>query len=218
MLFFLPPAISIGHAGLAQIFFCLTLTLALVTSPGWKNAAQPVDDPMLRRIAALTTALVYTQILIGATMRHNARGPGDSRLPAGVRPPHSAGVERRRSRFTSRTASARSSSRSRSSRRRATCSITTAAARARPARAAPAAAVRLVQVTLGAFVVWSGMDPVDQHRARRERRAGARHVARAHAALRSGSGFERSRCSRSGRRSRSWVRGPRHGAAAEVRS
>jgi cytochrome c oxidase assembly protein subunit 15 len=74
VLLFLPPAVSIGHAGLAQIFFCLTIALALVTSPGWKNAVQPVDDPTLRRIAALTTTLVYVQILIGATMRHNAAG------------------------------------------------------------------------------------------------------------------------------------------------
>ena len=37
VLFFLPRAVSIGHASLAQIFFCLTLTLALVTSPGWKR-------------------------------------------------------------------------------------------------------------------------------------------------------------------------------------
>src|SRR3954470_8987260 len=42
VLFFLPPAVSIGHAGLAQIFFCITITLALVTSPGWTNAVQPV--------------------------------------------------------------------------------------------------------------------------------------------------------------------------------
>jgi cytochrome c oxidase assembly protein subunit 15 len=74
VLFFLPPAVSIGHAGLAQIFFCLTITMALVTSPGWKNAVQPVDDPMLRRVAAFTTGLVYTQIIVGATMRHNAAG------------------------------------------------------------------------------------------------------------------------------------------------
>jgi len=74
VLLFLPPAVSIGHAGLAQIFFCLTITMALVTSPVWKNAVQPVDDPMLRRVAALTTALVYTQIIVGATMRHNAAG------------------------------------------------------------------------------------------------------------------------------------------------
>ena len=74
VLLFLPPAVSIAHAGLAQIFFCLTITLALVTSPGWKNAVQPVEDPILRAIAALTTALVYTQILLGATMRHNDAG------------------------------------------------------------------------------------------------------------------------------------------------
>jgi heme a synthase len=74
VLLFLPPAVSIGHAALAQIFLCLTLTLAVVTSPGWKNAVQPVEDPVLRKVAALTTALVYAQILIGATMRHNAAG------------------------------------------------------------------------------------------------------------------------------------------------
>jgi cytochrome c oxidase assembly protein subunit 15 len=74
VLFFLPPAISIGHAGLAQIFFCLTLTLALVTSPGWKNATATVDDAMLRRVALTTTAIIYTQILIGATMRHTNAG------------------------------------------------------------------------------------------------------------------------------------------------
>ena len=74
VLMFLPPAVSIGHAGLAQIFFCLTVTMALVTSPGWKYAVDPVDDPMLRRVAAATTGLVYAQIIIGATMRHNDAG------------------------------------------------------------------------------------------------------------------------------------------------
>ena len=74
VLFFLPPAVSIGHAGLAQLFFCLTVTLAAVTAPGWRYAVQPVDDPMLRRVAVATTALIYTQILIGATMRHNDAG------------------------------------------------------------------------------------------------------------------------------------------------
>jgi cytochrome c oxidase assembly protein subunit 15 len=74
VLFFLPPAVSIGHAGLAQIFFCLTLTLALVTSQGWQSAPTAVDDQTLRRVATLTTVLIYTQILVGATMRHNAAG------------------------------------------------------------------------------------------------------------------------------------------------
>ena len=70
----LPPAVSIGHAGLAQIFFCLTLTVATVTSVSWRSAAAPVDDRMLRRLTVLTTALVYTQIILGATMRHTNAG------------------------------------------------------------------------------------------------------------------------------------------------
>lgn len=69
----LPPSVSIAHAGLAQIFFCLTVSVAVVTSPRWRNAA-PADDPALRRLATVTTLLVYTQILIGATMRHTNAG------------------------------------------------------------------------------------------------------------------------------------------------
>lgn len=74
VLFFLPPAVSIGHAGLAQIFFCLTLTLAVVTSPNWRNAESPVEDRTLRRLATATTAVIYLQILLGATMRHTNSG------------------------------------------------------------------------------------------------------------------------------------------------
>jgi len=74
VLFFLPPAISIGHASLAQLFLCLTVTMATVTSPIWRNTVDPVDDPVLRRVATITTALVYCQIIVGATMRHNDAG------------------------------------------------------------------------------------------------------------------------------------------------
>src|SRR4051812_43534100 len=35
VLFFLPAAISTAHAGLAEIFFCITIAIALFTSPGW---------------------------------------------------------------------------------------------------------------------------------------------------------------------------------------
>ena len=76
VLLLLPAPISIGHAGLAQLFFCITLTLALVTSPSW-NAPQapvPVDDAALRRVATTTALLIYAQILIGATMRHTGAG------------------------------------------------------------------------------------------------------------------------------------------------
>ncbi|HKB12421.1 MAG TPA: COX15/CtaA family protein [Vicinamibacterales bacterium] len=74
VLFFLPPAVSTAHAGLAEIFFCLTVAIALFTSPGWNAAGASVDDATLRGFATATTILVYSQILIGATMRHTGAG------------------------------------------------------------------------------------------------------------------------------------------------
>ena len=80
VLWFLPDPISISHAGLAQIVFCLTVTIAIVTSRGWlrgyANAAGAVtpDDRTLQAVALATTALIYVQIIIGATMRHTEAG------------------------------------------------------------------------------------------------------------------------------------------------
>src|SRR3954447_25154978 len=59
VLLFLPPPVSIGHAALAQLFFCITLSLALFTSRGWREAPVAADDAQLRRFAAATTGLVY---------------------------------------------------------------------------------------------------------------------------------------------------------------
>ena len=78
VLFFLPAAISTAHAGLAEIFFCMTVAIALFTSPSWNttptHTAARVDDPTLRTIATAATVLIYAQILIGATMRHTGAG------------------------------------------------------------------------------------------------------------------------------------------------
>jgi len=76
VIFFLPPAVSTAHAGLAEIFFCITVAIALFTSPGWKatSADAAVDDATLRAVAAATTIAIYVQILIGATMRHTGAG------------------------------------------------------------------------------------------------------------------------------------------------
>ena len=75
VLWFLPTAVSTAHAGLAQIFFCLTIAISLFTSRGWAQpGARPVDDRMLRLVATTTTAAIYTQILVGATMRHSDAG------------------------------------------------------------------------------------------------------------------------------------------------
>jgi cytochrome c oxidase assembly protein subunit 15 len=75
VMYFLPTAVSTAHAGLAQIFFCLTVAIALFTSRGWNDPRQDlVDDRSLRLVAASTTALIYLQILVGATMRHSEAG------------------------------------------------------------------------------------------------------------------------------------------------
>jgi cytochrome c oxidase assembly protein subunit 15 len=73
VLFLLPPAISVAHACLAQTFFCLAVTLAVVTSPRWRNAARAGDNPV-RRAAAATVAIVFLQLLVGAVMRHTKAG------------------------------------------------------------------------------------------------------------------------------------------------
>lgn len=74
VLFFLPAAISTAHAGLAEIFLCLTVSIALFTSAGWVRGDGPADDARLRGLATITTALIYVQILLGATMRHTEAG------------------------------------------------------------------------------------------------------------------------------------------------
>jgi cytochrome c oxidase assembly protein subunit 15 len=74
VMFFLPPAISTAHAGLAEIFFCITVAIALFTSRGWIEGESVIDDAGLRRLATATTALIFCQILVGATMRHTDAG------------------------------------------------------------------------------------------------------------------------------------------------
>jgi heme a synthase len=77
VLFFLPPAVSTAHAGLAELFFCAMVAIALFTSAGWSSEyglSTAIDDARLRHITTSTTVLIYAQILIGATMRHIGAG------------------------------------------------------------------------------------------------------------------------------------------------
>ena len=59
VLFFLPSAVSTAHAALAEIFFCLTVAIALFTSEGWTRGDGLADDVWLRRVATGTTVLIY---------------------------------------------------------------------------------------------------------------------------------------------------------------
>src|SRR5690348_14675611 len=66
--------IGIFHACLAQAFFALMVIIALVTSRCWREHVAAIrDGKSLRAIALLTTVLIYVQLALGATMRHQHR-------------------------------------------------------------------------------------------------------------------------------------------------
>ena len=82
VLYFLPPPVSISHAGLAQLFFALVVSLAVFTSAGWlarygrtyDDERRLVADGILRKLVVALPAAVYVQILLGAAMRHTGAG------------------------------------------------------------------------------------------------------------------------------------------------
>src|SRR5438552_9994466 len=87
VLFLLPPAISIAHAGLAEIFLCLNVSIALIASKFFDDvrAMDKGDTPV-----GMTTALVllvYAQILAGALMRHLHAGLAIPTFPLPLIPP-----------------------------------------------------------------------------------------------------------------------------------
>ncbi len=69
----LQPTLAIIHACFAQAFFALAVSLALFTAKEWRNPSQSApltDGGRLRRLATITTALIYIQIIFGALLRH----------------------------------------------------------------------------------------------------------------------------------------------------
>lgn len=94
VLLFLPTAVSVSHAALAQAFLGLIVTLAIVTSTVWLRADFTLQRmPARRRVARLAAAVtgtVYLQILLGAVMRHTGAGLAIPDFPlvfGGVVPP-----------------------------------------------------------------------------------------------------------------------------------
>ncbi len=80
VLFFLPTPISVLHASIAPLFFCLVVTLSVVTSPkwthlsrflgeGWREALKGTEREL--RLAVLTTLALYLQHVLGAALRHS---------------------------------------------------------------------------------------------------------------------------------------------------
>jgi heme a synthase len=77
VLFLLPTPISMTHACLAQTFFCLVVSIALFTSPGWKRGLPAInsdDSVPLHILCAATASAVYVQLILGALMRHTKSG------------------------------------------------------------------------------------------------------------------------------------------------
>jgi cytochrome c oxidase assembly protein subunit 15 len=86
VLFLLPPAISIAHACLAQTVFCLTVTIALVTSRGWRAAA--AAPPTLDVLEPAASEAQRRRMSRGSTSRSaddraaDPRGPESAAQPA----------------------------------------------------------------------------------------------------------------------------------------
>ncbi len=76
----LPPAVSIVHASLAQIFFCITVSIAVFTSRWWcddGSSPRSLEDPGQPRLATLSlwlAGVTFVQLVLGAAVRHNAFG------------------------------------------------------------------------------------------------------------------------------------------------
>lgn len=70
----LPPSVSIAHASLAEAFFCITVTLAFVTSEKWRQSTpsdEASDARLAQRLAFVSTIVIYMQIILGAAIRHD---------------------------------------------------------------------------------------------------------------------------------------------------
>ena len=74
VLYFLPAWISASHATLGQSTFCLTIILAVITSPKWENFVLSKNKTHISSISIYATISVWFQLIIGAIVRHTESG------------------------------------------------------------------------------------------------------------------------------------------------
>jgi len=72
-------AFGIVHGCLGQAFLVLLCVIALFTSQWWRERktvpqASPLMEPVLGRLFLVATVLIFLQLMIGATMRHQHAG------------------------------------------------------------------------------------------------------------------------------------------------
>ncbi|MBI3330791.1 MAG: COX15/CtaA family protein, partial [Candidatus Omnitrophica bacterium] len=70
VLLVLPAPISIAHACLGPLVFCVTVVLAQAMSPGWASRRMPLDGGRAGMTAVWTTAAFIAQLVLGAVLRH----------------------------------------------------------------------------------------------------------------------------------------------------
>jgi cytochrome c oxidase assembly protein subunit 15 len=79
--------VGIFHGALAQIFFVLLCAIALMTSKWWKTRSQfrtsnlELANSNARWLFITTTTLIFAQLILGATMRHQHAGLAISDFP-----------------------------------------------------------------------------------------------------------------------------------------
>jgi len=90
----LPLVVSAAHATLAQLFFLITVSLAVFTSRSWMAPASSVTEDgegvSLRALCIVALAVILTQLVLGATLRHSATW--DEELPTGLLLAHVGGA------------------------------------------------------------------------------------------------------------------------------
>jgi heme a synthase len=76
VLTYLPPTVSSAHAGLGQTVFCLTIAIAMVTGKEWEQVTKRTEKSKLgvRTLSLVTVCVIFTQLMIGAVMRHTFSG------------------------------------------------------------------------------------------------------------------------------------------------
>ncbi len=90
----LPLIVSATHATLAQLFFLITVSLAVFTSQGWSETGpltiEHDDSASLRPMCVASLAVILTQLVLGATLRHSATW--DQALPTPLLVAHICGA------------------------------------------------------------------------------------------------------------------------------
>ena len=89
----LPLAVSAAHATLAQLFFLITVSLAVFTSRGWRDQEARLAEnggPSVRSLGVVALVAILAQLVLGATLRHSATWDQD--LPTSLLLAHLGGA------------------------------------------------------------------------------------------------------------------------------